>query len=355
MPVKKESFDFLEELISAASPSGFEEEAVNVWSRRTKSFVDEVAVDVLGNAAAVLNKGGSPKIMLAGHIDEIGYMVKYIDEAGFIYFSAIGGIDPQLIPGQRVLIKTGKNKVLGVIGKKPIHLLDDEERKKLPKIEELWIDIGAKDRKEARSRVGIGDPVVPAVGLDVLHDDIVTGRGFDDKAGAFVVSETLRLLSRERVKASLYGVATVQEELGLRGAKASAYGISPDIGIAVDVTFAADFPSMDKRKTGDITIGGGPVIARGPNINPKVFDLLVEAAEKEKIPHQVEGISKATGTDANVIQLNKAGVATGLVSIPNRYMHTPVELISLKDLENTARLLCAFVSRLDRKTNILPR
>jgi len=353
--MKKESFDFLKELISAVSPSGFEEEAVNVWSRRTKSFADEVSVDVLGNATAVLNIGGGPKIMLAGHIDEIGYMVKYIDDAGFIYFSAIGGVDPHLVPGQRVRIKNGKHKVLGVIGKKPIHVLDEEERKKQPKIEELWIDIGAKSRKEAQSRVGVGDAVVPAVGLEVLHDDIVVGRGFDDKAGAFVISETFRLLSRERVKASLYGVATVQEELGLRGAKASAYGISPDIGIAVDVTFATDFPTMDKRKTGDIQIGAGPVIARGPNINPKIFDLLVKAAKKAKIPYQVEGISKATGTDANVIQMTRAGVATGLVSIPNRYMHTQVEVISLNDLENTATLLSAFALGIDKKTDLIPR
>ena len=352
--MRKESFDFLKRLINTVSPSGFEEEAVKTWRDRTKSFADEVKTDILGNSIAVLNKAGNPKIMLAGHIDEVGFMVKYINKEGYIYFSTIGGIDLHLVPGQRVWVKTKKDKVLGVIGKKPVHLLEEEEKKKVAKIEQFWIDIGVKDEKEAKAILNVGDPVVPAVGLEILNNDIVVGRGFDDKAGAFVISETLRILSRRRPKVSLYGVATVQEEIGLRGAKASAYGISPDIGIAIDVTFATDFPSMDKKKAGDIKIGKGPVIARGPNINPKIFDLLVEAAKEEKIPYQVEGIPKATGTDANVIQLTKSGVAAGLVSIPNRYMHTQVELIDLKDLENASKLLSAFILRLDKDINLVP-
>ena len=351
--MEKESFGFLKKLMDTMSPSGFEEEAMKVWKDRTKKFADEVKTDVLGNSIAGLNKGGKPKIMLAGHLDEIGFMVKYIDKEGYIYFSTIGGMDLHLVPGKRVWIKTKKGKVLGVIGKKPVHLLAEEEKKKVAKIEELWIDIGAKNEKESRSILNIGDPIVPAVGLEILNNDIVVARGFDDKAGAFVISETLKILSQRRPKASFYGVATVQEEIGLRGAKTSAYRISPDIGIAIDVTFATDFPSMDKKKVGDIKIGGGPVIARGPNINSKIFDLFVEVAKKEKIPYQVEGISRATGTDANVIQLTKTGVATGLVSIPNRYMHTQVELVSLKDLENTSKLLSAFVLRLDKETDLI--
>ena len=346
--MKKESFDFLKKLMNTISPSGFEEEAMRIWQDRTKRFADEVKTDILGNSIAVLKKSGNPKIMLAGHIDEVGYMVKYINKEGYIYFSIIGGIDLHLVPGQRVWIKTKTDKVLGVIGKKPVHLLEEEEKKKVAKIEELWIDIGAKCEEEAKTILNIGDPVVPAVGLETLNNDIVVGRGFDDKAGAFVISETLKILSQRRPKSSLYGVATVQEEIGLRGARVSAYGISPDIGIAIDVTFATDFPSMDKKKVGDIKIGEGPVIARGPNINPKVFDFLVEVAKKEKIPYQVEGIPKATGTDANVIQLTKTGVATGLVSIPTRYMHTQVELLSLKDLENTSRLLKGFIFKVNK-------
>lgn len=345
--MENESLNFLKELTNAISPSGFEEEAAKVWKERTKKFADEIKNDVHGNTIAILNKNGKPRIMLAGHIDEIGYMVKYIDKQGYVYFSTIGGVDLHLVPGQRVWLKTKKGKVLGVIGRKPKHLLEEEEKKKISKIEELWIDIGAKDEKEAKDILDIGDPAVPAVGFEELRDDLVIARGFDDKAGAFVVSEVLRLLSKEKIKSSVYGVATVQEEVGLRGAKTSAYGISPDIGIAIDVTFAADFPSMDKRKIGDIKMGGGPVINRGPNITSKIFDLLIETAKKEKIPYQVDSTSGATPTDANVIQLTKAGVATGLVSIPNRYMHTPVEVVSLKDLENIAKLLAAFILKID--------
>ena len=353
--MKKEPFEFLKRLTETVSPSGFEEEAVGVWKERTKNFADEVRVDVHGNGIAVLNKGMKPKVMLAGHIYEVGYMVTYIDKEGYIYFSTIGGIDPHLIPGRRIWIKTKKGKVLGVIGKKPVHLLEEEEKKKVAKIEELWIDIGRKDEKETKGTVSVGDPAVPAVGFETLNKEKVVGRGFDDKIGAFVVSETLRLLSKSKPKASIYGVATVQEEIGLRGARTSAYGISPDIGIAIDVTFATDCPGIDKKKIGDIKIGEGPVIARGPNINPKIFDLLVKTAKKQKIPYQIQGVSKATGTDANVIQLTRAGVATGLVSIPNRYMHTPVELVSLKDLENASRLLCAFILKVDEKVSFLPR
>jgi endoglucanase len=352
--MRKESFEFLKKLTGSISPSGFEEEAIEVWKNRTEKFADEVSSDVMGNSIAVINKSGKFKIMFAGHIDEIGFMVTYIDKEGYIYFSSIGGIDLSLVPGQRVWIKTKKGGVIGVIGKKPIHILDDEEKKKTAKIEELWIDIGAKDEDEAKAIVEIGDPAVVAVGFDVLNNenDIVVGRGFDDKAGAFVVSEVIEILSKKLTNVSLYGVATVQEEIGLRGAKASAFGISPDIGIAIDVTFATDFPSMDKRKNGDIKIGGGPVIVRGPNISPKIFNLLVEIAKKEKIPYQIEGVSRATGTDANVIQLTKAGILTGLVSIPIRYMHTPVELLCLKDLDNTVKLISAFVSKIEGDKNI---
>jgi len=352
--MKKDSFDFLNSLMNTISPSGFEEEAVKVWAGRAKTFTDKVETDIMGSSIAVLNGEGSPKVMISGHIDEIGFMVQYISEDGYIYFSTIGGIDRHVLPGQRVWIKTKKGKVLGVIGRKPIHLLEDAERNKVAKLEELWIDIGAKNAKEAKAAVEVGDPVVCAVGMKMLNKDIAVGRGFDDKAGAFVVNETLSLLSGKKLKASFAGVATVQEEIGLRGARTSAYGISPDIGIAVDVTFASDFPLMDKKKTGDIKISEGPVIAKGPNINPKVFHLLVETAKKAKIPYQVEGISRATGTDANVIQMTRAGVAAALVSIPMRYMHTQVELISLSDLENSAKLLTAFVLKLNKGIDFIP-
>jgi len=337
--MKNNSLQFFRKLIETISPSGSEQEAVELWEREVKKFVRKVEVDIHGNGIAVLNEDKKPKIMLASHIDEVGFMVKYIDKDGYIYFSPIGGIDPHLIPGRRIRIKTKKGEVLGVIGKKPVHLLEEEEKKKICKVEKLWIDIGAKDEKEAKSRIEIGDVAVVNMGFDILNSDRVIGRGFDDKAGVFVITEVLKKLSKKKLSASLYGVITVQEEIGLRGARTSAYGISPDIGIAIDVTFAADFPTMDKRKMGDIKIGGGPVIAKGPNINPKIFDLLVNAAKKGNIPYQIEAIAGGTGTDANIIQLTKSGIATGLVSIPLRYMHTPVEIISLMDLENTVKLL----------------
>ena len=352
--MQKESLSFLKELLGTISPSGFEEEASKLWRERTKEFTKEIKSDIHGNSIAVLNGNEKVKVMLAGHIDEIGYMVKYIDKNGYLYFSPIGGIDLHLVPGQRVWLKTKKGKVLGVIGKKPIHLLEAEEKKKVSKIENLWIDIGTKSAEETKAIINIGDAAVPAVGFENLNSDKIIGRGFDDKSGAFVVSEVLRLLCKEKSLPSVYGVATVQEEIGLRGAQTSAYGISPDVGIAIDVTFATDFPGMDKRKAGEINIGGGPVIARGPNINPKVFNLLIDVAKGEKIPYQVEAISRGTGTDANVIQLTKAGVAAGLVSIPLRYMHTPVELISLRDLENTSKLLKSFILRINKKISFLP-
>jgi len=352
--MENQSFEFLSRLIDAISPSGYEQDAIKIWKDRTRPFADDVGIDVHGNCKASINKDKKPRVMLAGHIDEIGYMIKYIDKDGYLYFSTVGGIDPHLIPGERVWVKTRKGRVLGVIGRKPIHYLEAEERKAVAKLEQLWIDIGAKGEKAAREAVEIGDVAVPAVGLEKLRDDLVVGRGFDDRAGAFVISETLRLLKGKKIKASVFGVATVQEEIGLRGATTSAYGISPDIGICAEVTFATDSPDMDKKKAGDVSIGGGPVIARGPNINPKVFELLVDTAKKEKIPYQVQGISSATGTDANVMQLTRSGVATGLVEVPLRYMHTPVELLNLKDLENTAKLLRSFILRVNEDMSFLP-
>ncbi len=338
---------FLNKLIAAVSPSGFEEEAVELWKSQLETVADRVDVDVHGNCLASLNGEGSPRVMLAGHIDEIGFMVKYIDENGFIYFSSVGGVDPQVVPGQRVKIKTDEGYIRGVIGRKPIHLLEDEEKKKVPKIEDLWIDIGADDGETVGQKIAIGDPVVFDVGMQRLDSELITGRGFDDRVGAYVAARVLTELAGEQLKAALYSVATVQEEIGLRGARTSAYGISPDIGIAVDVTFASDFPTMDKKKSGDIKLGGGPVIARGPNITPRIFKALVEIAESAEIPYQVQSISRATGTDANVIQTTRAGVATGLVSIPLRYMHTPVEVVSTEDLENSVLLLQKFIAQLD--------
>lgn len=356
--MEKKSLEFLKTLVNAMSPSGFEEDAARLWKDYVASFADKVEGDVHGNSIGIINPKGRPRVMLAGHIDEIGYMVKYIDKDGFLYFSTIGGIDTHLIPGERIWIKGKNGIVLGLIGREAIHRLEKDKMEKIEKIEDLFIDIGVKDKKEAEKLVSIGDAAVPAVTFEELKGDRIAGRGFDNRVGAFVVAETLRLVSKEEIETGVYGVATVQEEVGLRGAKTSAFRVSPDVGIAIDVTFTSDYPALKsetkRTKFGDIKIGKGPVITRGPNINSKVFDMLVEIAQKEKIPYQIEGIPKATGTDANVIQLTKEGVATGLVSIPNRYMHTPVELVSTEDLVNTSKLLAAFIKRIKKTTNFIP-
>ncbi len=346
---------FLKKLMETMSPSGFEDQASMVWQERAKKFADTVEVDYHGNTIAGINPDAKPRIMLAGHIDEIGLMVRYIDDNGYLYFGPIGGWDVQVVQGQRVWIRGKNNKLItGVVGKKPIHLMDPKEREKVPKMYDLWIDIGARNKEEAEKLVDIGAPGVLAYGFEELRNGVVAGRGFDDRVGAFVVLEALRFAKEYGISASLFAVATVQEEIGIRGARTSAFRLNPDIGIAVDVTFATDQPGVDKKRIGEIKLGEGPVIARGPNINPRVFDLLVDTAQKEKIPYQVEGIPWATGTDANFIQLTRAGVATGLVSIPNRYMHSPCELVHLDDLENAAKLIAAFAKRVSTETEFRP-
>lgn len=354
--MRKERVEFLFRYLKAISPSGFEQEAARIWREEAEGFAERVWVDLHGNSFAVVNEGKEPRIMLAGHTDEIGFMISHIDDKGYIYFRPIGGWDTQVLPGQRVWIRTKEGRVLGVIGRKPIHLLQDEERKKVVRFEDLWIDIGAKDKDEAKRRVSIGDPAVLAYTPEELGDGLVVSRGIDDKIGAFVVLEALRILKDLSPKGAVYAVATVQEELGLRGARTSAFGINPKMGIAVDVTFSTDTPGTEgeKKKLGEIRLGGGPVIARGANVNPKLFELLVETAEREKIPYQIEAVPGATGTDANAIQLTRAGVATALVSVPNRYMHSPCEIVSLEDLENAAKLIAHTVARIDDDTDLLP-
>lgn len=353
--MRKESLQFLQDLAEAPGPSGFEGPVQEVWVKRTKPLADEVRVDVHGNAIASLNPKGRPRVMIAGHCDEIGFMVKYISDEGFISFSPIGGVDIHLVPARRVTIHTKAGKVKGVIGRKPIHLMEPAARitQKL-EWQNQWIDIGARDRKEAEKMVSLGDPVTYPDGFWPLAGDRVAGRGFDDKMGSFVVSEVVRLLSRKKIKAALFAVSTVQEELGLRGATTSAYGIDPEVGIAVDVTFCSDHPDVDKKQLGEISLGKGPVLARGANINPRVYEGLLRAARKVKIDVQIEPSPRATGTDANVMQTTRSGVAAALVSIPNRYMHTPVEVVSLKDLEETAGLLAAYIESLKPGDDFTP-
>ena len=341
----KKSLDFLKRFVDTPSPSGFERPAQEVWREYVSGFAEEVDWDVQGNSIGVVNKGGSPKIMLAGHCDEIGFMVKYVNDNGFIYFAPIGGIDPAIVPARKVVIQTAKGPVPGLIGRTAIHLQDKDDDKKVTKMHEMWIDIGASDKKDALKRVAIGDPVVFDMGFWILNGELAVARGFDDKMGAFAVAEALRILSKDKdLKAEVYGVASVQEEISFAGAYTSAFSIAPQVAIAVDVGNATDSPGVSKEKFGEIKLGKGPIIHRGSSVSPAVGAILEKTADKNKIPWQGAAAPRWTGTDADAIFKSRAGVACGLVSVPNRYMHTPVEVIHLGDLENCARLMAAFSS-----------
>lgn len=353
--MRPESFQFLKDLMYAPSPSGFEQPAQRVVRKYAEGFADEIRPDLHGNLMAIKSPSKEPRIMLAGHCDQIGLMVRYVDDDGYIYFAPIGGIDANILTGQFMVVHGKAGPVKGVVGRKAIHLMDQEERFKAPKMDELWLDIGAKDKKAAEKLVSIGDPITFDLSFHELQRDLVASQGFDDKMGGFVVIEALRLVSRRKLDCGVYAVSTVQEEIGLRGARTSAFGIDPLVGIAVDVTHAADYPESKKKRTGDIKLGGGPVISRGPNMNPVVTDMLIAVAQEQKIPYQMSGDPAATGTDANPIQVSRAGVAAGLVSVPNRYMHTPVEVLALGDLENTAKLLAGFLAAVKTDTDFTPR
>jgi endoglucanase len=340
---------FLTELLHARSPSGYEYEAQEVFDRHLKPAADSYSGDPLGNRIATLNPKGDPVLMLAGHIDELGLIITYINKDGFIYFDTVGGHDLSVISGRRVIIQTANGPVKGVTGKRAIHLMDEEERKKVPKKHEIWIDIGVRSKKEALERVSIGDVATYDHDFELFSGSIGTARAFDDKVGAYVVGETLIRLAREkRLAARVVAVATAQEEIGVRGATTSAYSVNPHIAVAVDVGHATDHPDCDNRKFGETKLGGGPIICRGANINPKVYQKLVAAAKKADVPYQLEADPRPTGTDARAIQMGRGGVATGLVSIPLRYMHTPSEVVDLEDVERCVRLLVEFAKSLTK-------
>lgn len=349
-------FEFFKEYMATICPTGYEEEAARVWRDQAGQFADRTWVDLHGNTFAVVNEGGSPRIMLAGHADEIGLQISYIDKEGYLFFNGLGGWDPQILPGQRVRIRTDAGLVLGVIGRKPIHLLNPEERKKVVKLEDLWIDIGAKDKEEAAKAVAVGDAAVLDYDFTELRNGLVVGRGLDDRVGAFTVLEAARLAKELNPKAAIYAVATVQEEVGLRGAITSAYGIDPKIGIAVDVGFATDTPSLgsEKKRIGEADMGKGPIVARGPNFNPKLFRLFEAAAAANDIPYQAKGFPRPTGTDANAMQVTRAGVAAGLIGLPSRYMHSPSEVVHLDDIVNAARLIAHTIATIDDDTDLIP-
>lgn len=351
------SLDFFKALANAPSPSGYEQPAAKVFREYCQKFADKVETDIHGNVYAILNPEAETRIMLAGHIDEIGFVVHYISDEGFLYFSPVGGHDHSVPVGQTVWVHGASGRVPGVIGRKAIHLLEEEERKKKPEIKDMWIDIGATSRAEVEEVIALGDPVTYQTEFSRLRGDRATARGFDNKMGAFVVAEAARLLKQEgglSPNVGVYAVATVQEEIGLRGARTSAYTTNAQTGIAVDVNHAIDYPGVSKARLGACDVGKGPTIVRGANINHKTFDLLVESAVSQEIPYQVRVSPAATSTDANWMQVSRSGMATGLIGVPLRYMHTPVELLSLTDVENCAKLMAGYCRLVKPGTDFTP-
>jgi endoglucanase len=294
--------------------------------------------------------------MLAGHLDEIGVMVMHIDDDGFLHFDAIGGWDSQVLVGQRILLDGRDGPVTGLVGKKAIHLMKNEERDKVSKITDLWIDIGAANKAEAEARVRIGDAGVIATSVVELPGGRIASRSIDNRIGAFVVLEALRMLSQDAPQASVTAVGTTQEEISYTGggARSTAFALEPDAAIVVDVTHATDFPGAEKKEQGDFKLGAGPVISRGSAVNRVVFEQLVAAAEAEGIAYRIEAAPRATHTDADSIYTARRGVATGLVSVPCRYMHSPNEMVALEDLDRAARLLAAWARRLTPDTSFIP-
>lgn len=348
------SLQFLRDLLTSPSPSGYEQPVQAVVRNFVGQFADEVRTDWHGNVIAVVNPGGAPRIMLAGHCDQIGLMVKHIDERGFLWVDSIGGWDVQMLIGQNLVVWGKNGAVPGVIARKAIHLLSADDRKKVPEIKDLWIDIGAKDREEARSVVAVGDPVTFELGFRRLRNDLAAAPGMDNKVGAWVVMSALEQAARENPQAAIFAVSTVQEEIGLRGAQTSAFTIDAQLGIAVDVTHATDCPTLDTKQYGEVNLGQGPMLYRGPNVNPVVHQRLLDLAKQFEIPVQTGGLSRAASNDANVMQISRGGLATGIVAIPNRYMHSPVEIVSLGDLEHAARLIARFCLTLSEESDFTP-
>jgi putative aminopeptidase FrvX len=305
-----------------------------------------VRTDAHGNVFAARFPAGrpsdAPRVMLAGHCDQIALMVQHVDTDGFLYVQPIGGWDVQVLLGQHLTVWTKTGPVNGVVARRAIHLLTPEERTKVPQFPDLWVDIGCRTKAEAEGLVRCGDPVTFELGYRPLRNDLAASPAMDDKVGLWVVMDALRRLKDRPLKAAVVSVSTVAEEVGLRGATTATYAVQPTVGIAVDVTHATDTPGNDKKTQGESALGAGPGLYRGPNINTRVFDKLESVAKEHTIPVQVPGVPRATGTDANVMHISRQGVAVGLVGIPNRYMHSPVEVVHLDDLANAGRLLAEF-------------
>lgn len=341
--------ELLSNLITATGPSGYESDPARVWREYCERFATEVTSDNVGSShARVRGTGGGPSLAIVGHIDEIGLHITHIDDEGYLRFGGVGGWDPVVLVGQRVRLQTREGPVLGVIGRKPIHLLKDDDRKKVPELKHLHIDIGAASGEDAHQRVRIGDVAVIDGEPIEMPNGRLSSRALDNRIGCHVAAETARLVAEAGgAPGDVIAVAAVQEETGFGGSRTSAYSLEPDLAIAVDVTFATDQPGIELGEMTKHGLGAGPVIARGTTLHPRIFELLYEVAQDEDIRFTVESLGRRTGTDADAIYVSRAGVPTGLVSVPLRYMHSPVELVSLQDVEDAARLIAAFARRLE--------
>jgi putative aminopeptidase FrvX len=348
--------EVLRDLLEARGPSGYESAPARVWREAASAFA-EVSTDVLGTPLALLApkhgyESAARRLLVMGHIDEIGLIVTHIDDEGYLWFRAVGGWDAQILVGQRVVLDTAEGPMTGVVGKKPIHLLREEDRKKVADIREMHIDVGARDGEQARERVRIGDVAVIDAGPAPLPNGRLTSRALDNRLGSFVALEAARLVAEAGgAQWEIAAVAAAQEETTFGGSRTSAFALEPDAAIVVDVTHATDAPGIDVKEAGKHELGSGPVISRGSNLNHRLFELLYETAEAEDIPFTVEASARATGTDADAVHISRGGVPTGLVSIPIRYMHSPVELVELGDVHACARLIAAFALRLDGETS----
>jgi len=346
--MREQSLNFLRTLVNTPSPTGHEVRGQRVWLDYAKQFAEETFSDAYGNCVAVLNKGASPRLMLAAHADEIAMSVNFISDEGFIYVRKMGGVDAAITKAQRVVIHTRGGAVKGVVGNVAPHLMREEKEPKPPKIHDLFIDIGATNKKDAEKIVRVGDPITLADEFDLLRNDLAVARAFDNRIGTFAVAEALRLLKESKLKlhAEICAVSNVQEEVGLLGARQIAYSLKPDVALVVDVTHATDYPTVSKTQHGDVKTGLGPVLTHGGPNHPEIVARLEAVAKAKKIPLQHGAMSSNSGTDADVIFWTRGGIASALVSLPNRYMHSPVEVVSLKDLEKIPELLAAFAQSL---------
>ena len=343
-------YDFLVRLLSAPGASSFESQPAALWREQAGRYSARVETDSYGNCFATFGQG-KPRVMLAGHIDEIGLLITYLDEQGFCYFKGIGGWDPQQLIGQRVRIVGYKGEVLGVLGRKPIHLISEEDRKKLPKLEDLWLDIGANSKQDALKYVRPGDfAVIEQPVVELLNNRLVS-KAIDNRIGAYIALEAAR--RSQQTPCQVVAVATVQEEIGGVGAAIAAHALKPDVAIAIDVTHATDVPTINKKHHGDTPFGSGPSLAVGSYVHRGVLQQLTAVAEAEAIPYTLEAAPRHTATDADDIAKNRGGVPTAVVSIPNRYMHSPSEMIDLGDLEQVIRLIAAFITQLDAQSRFV--